>query len=112
MITEHDLQEAIAECEGKRRPDSSTCIKLAAFYTIREQMFGNGAKTPKDTGGYSFLSAPQEDSRPVLPDSGSEFSQAVSKLDSGRAWAVMDELMDALHVLNPRLYDAAMRKLK
>ena len=30
MITEHDLKEAIAECEGNRNPDARTCIKLAA----------------------------------------------------------------------------------
>ncbi len=39
MITEHDLQEAIAECQGKRNPDANTCIKLAAFYTIKEHLF-------------------------------------------------------------------------
>lgn len=112
MITEHDLQEAIAECEGKRNPDSATCIKLAAFYTIREQMFGNSAKTPKDTGGYSFLSTPPNENQAVLYDGKSEFSRAILGMDSEKAWSVMDELMDALQVLNPRLYDSVMRKLK
>ena len=40
MITEKDLQEAIAECQGQRNPTTSTCIKLAAFYTIRRELFG------------------------------------------------------------------------
>ena len=35
MITEMDLQEAIAECQGKRNPNADTCIKLAAFYIIK-----------------------------------------------------------------------------
>ena len=42
MITEKDLQEAIAECKGKRNPDSSTCIKLAAFLIIQEHLYRPG----------------------------------------------------------------------
>ena len=44
MITEKDLQEAIAECQGERNPNANTCIKLAAFYTIRNELFGNSDK--------------------------------------------------------------------
>ena len=40
MITEKDLQEAIAECQGQRNPNASTCIKLAAFLTIQKELFG------------------------------------------------------------------------
>ena len=40
MITEKDLQEAIAEGQGQRNPNANTCIKLAAFLTIRKEMFG------------------------------------------------------------------------
>ena len=53
MITEKDLQEAIAECQGQRNPNANTCIKLAAFYTIRRELFGE----EKDAGmlpGYSY----------------------------------------------------------
>ena len=39
MITEHDLKEAIAECEGQRSPTANTCLKLAAYYTIKDKMF-------------------------------------------------------------------------
>ena len=46
MIREEDLQEAIAECQGQRNPNANTAIKLAAFYTIRRELFGEG----KDAG--------------------------------------------------------------
>ena len=36
MITEQDLLEAIAECQGQRNPNANTCIKLAAYYIILE----------------------------------------------------------------------------
>ena len=39
MITENDLQEAIAECEGVRNPTANTCLKLAAFYTIKDKLY-------------------------------------------------------------------------
>ena len=44
MITEKDLQEAIAECQGERSPNASTCIKLAAFYTIKEHLYPDQVK--------------------------------------------------------------------
>ena len=54
MITEKDLQEAIAECEGQRNPNANTCIKLAAFYTIRQHMFGED----QISEAHSFASQP------------------------------------------------------
>ena len=40
MITEQDLREAIAECQGQRNPNANTCIKLAAFLTIQRELYG------------------------------------------------------------------------
>ena len=61
MITEQDLAAAIAECQGKRNPDAATCIKLAAFYTIRDAMFPEN--TEKIVSGtqerYSYAPAPE-----------------------------------------------------
>lgn len=42
MITDQALQEAIAECNGKKNPDANTCMKLAAYYTIRDHLGGSG----------------------------------------------------------------------
>ena len=39
MITEYDLAEAIAECEGQRNPSISTCMKLASLYIIKDKKF-------------------------------------------------------------------------
>lgn len=106
MITEHDLQEAIAECEGQRNPNANTCIKLAAFYTIREHLFGS----PQEA--YSFAPAPQKVDTGVIQYEGeSEFAQAIAGRDPDEIWGVVDELMDALAVVNPRLYAGVMRKI-
>ena len=111
MITEQDLQEAIAECEGQRNPNANTCIKLAAFYTIRREMFG--------AGDNSYSLAPSPQSIPVASEPESEiyyhgdsdFAKAIYGKDPDAMWAIMDELMTALQVVNPRLYDSVMRKI-
>ena len=111
MITEQDLQAAIAECNGERNPNANTCIKLAAFYTIRDALYGKPAQAQE--AGYSFAAEPPEKKDDgVILDSGSEFADAINGMDSAEAWALMDELMDAVRVLQPRLYAGVMRKLR
>ena len=110
MITEHDLQEAIAECQGQRNPTSSTCIKLAAFYTIRREMFGEDkdASTPP---GYSFAAAPTTESRIDNPGA-SEFARAIDGRKQEEIWPLMDEMMDTIQAIHPRLYAAVMDRLR
>lgn len=107
MITEQDLREAIAECEGQRNPNANTCIKLAAFYTIREHLFGSHEEKPVIE--HSF--APPTQGDVVLYEGESEFAQAIAGRDQDDMWAVMDELMDTLSVVNPRLYAGVMRRI-
>lgn len=109
MITEHDLQEAIAECEGVRNPNANTCIKLAAFYTIQQHMFGDG-----DGREVKYSFAPSPDSKQEVSvdyDGDSEFSRSIAGKDAWEMWSIMDELMTTLQVINPRLYDGVMRKI-
>lgn len=110
MITEQDLQAAIAECQGKRNPDASTCIKLAAFYTIRDAMFPeHPEKMEQGTKEqYSFSPAPEAT---VQIESNSEFADRIDGKRQRDVWPVLDELMDTLHVIQPRLYDAVLEKL-
>ena len=114
MITEHDLQEAIAECEGQRNPTANTCIKLAAFYTIKQHMFPDTEVAP-DKQVYSYEPAPvstNENKGYVSYDGDSEFARAIKDLPNELAWSIMDELMSALEVLNPKLYNSIMRKIR
>lgn len=110
MITEDDLKQAIAECEGVRNPSASTCIKLAAFYTIREYMYGSQQVEP----GYSFASDPTESPQAdvIQYDSGTEFSQAIGGRPVDEVLEVLDDLMSTLRIVNPRLYASVMRKFE
>ena len=59
MITEKDLMEAIAECQGQRNPNANTCIKLAAYYTILNNLQATAEKSSvvvskNETPAYSY----------------------------------------------------------
>lgn len=110
MITKDDLQAAIAECQGRRNPDAATCIKLAAYYTIMDSMF---PRAPEMMGSgsqpqYSYAPAPEA---AVQIESKSDFAGLINGRSQRDVWPVLDELMDTLRMLQPRLYDAVMQKL-
>lgn len=104
MITKHDLEAAIAECQGKRNPDAKTCIMLAAFYTIQREMYGEEKEAV-----YSYDPAPERYT--IALNSDSDFSRAINGREPEEVFPVMDELMDTLSVIQPRLYSAVMMKL-
>lgn len=109
MITEQDLQEAIAECMGERHPNANTCIKLAAFYTIKANLYPDQAEPPM----YSFAPAPADEPvEKVMYEGDTDFASAIQGRDAEEVWALMDELMSTVSVLHPRLYDSVMRRLK
>ena len=113
MITEQDLQEAIAECQGQRNPNASTCIKLAAFYTIRKELFGEGKEVGQLLPQPSYSYAMQTEPEPMIEnDSGSEFARAVDGRPQREIWPLMDEMMDTIHAIHPRLYNAVMDRLR
>ena len=112
MITEKDLQEAIAECEGQRDPNANTCIKLAAFYTIQQHMFG------KDPETYSYAPHPPTvanesvESSGITYESDTEFGNMVYGMNVYDLLPVVDELMSTLQIVQPRLYESVLRKIR
>jgi hypothetical protein len=101
MITEFDLKEAIAECEGIRNPTSTTCVKLAAYYSLLDRM------KPKLDSGYSGA-LPKEN----IPYSNSYFSQIVERVGIESVFPVIDELMETLYVINRPLYENVISKIE
>lgn len=114
MITEHDLREAIAECEGQRNPTANTCVKLAAFYAIRDKMYpqpgGRSEETESEPVYYSRAAAPMPEGM-VEDTSDTEFGRMIAGMDVRDLIPIMDELMSTLQVVSPRIYAGVMRKL-
>lgn len=107
MITERDLQEAIAECQGVKNPNAGTCLKLASFLTIQREMFGKD-NLPVRADGYSY-SGPVD---AISYYGDTEFSRLIDGRRPDEIWPIMDELMGVLEAVNPRLYAAVLRKIK
>lgn len=107
MITEKDLKAAIAECQGARNPDASTCIKLAAFYTIQREMFGEEKNA--EPHAYSYAPAPMDE---VYIESESDFAKAINGKPQSEVWKVLDEMMDTVEVIHPKLYRAVLDRLR
>lgn len=106
MITEADLREAIAECQGNRNPSAGTCIKLAAYYTILNHLEGVPAGDVLKTPAYSY------ENRQQIKYSDTEFSQIVEKKGIESCFPILDEIMSALLVCNPKLYNNAIQRLE
>lgn len=118
MITEKDLQEAIAECQGQRNPNANTCIKLAAFLTIQRELFGESEKTKnmkmsEQPINYSFQSADKDNQEKIVDyPIDTEFGKLIDGQIAADVWDIMQELMDALQITNPKLYSFAIRRLE
>ena len=106
MIKEEELLDAIAECQGERNPNANTCRNLAAYYTILDHINEKeGIERP--VNAYSYASG----SDSITYNSGSEFSESIYGRDVNDVMLIIDELMETLKLINPRLYDSVMRKL-
>ncbi len=104
MIRIADLQEAIAKCQGEKNPNANTCIKLAAYYTILNQL----TESPPDEP-VSFLAPPENT---IDLQSGSEFAEIVNGRTAESVMPVVDELVQTVAAVVPALYEAFIRKLK
>lgn len=107
MITRQDLESAIAECQGNPTPNANTCAQLASFYIIQDHMYGEQKKEVMPMQ-YSMANEP---TKSVNYHGESEFAEAIKGKDISEVMAVMDELMETLQVLQPRLYQGVMRRL-
>lgn len=109
MIREQDVREAIAEMQGQKNPNSNTCIKLAAYYTILDHIREPEREVrTNDFDQMSYLSA---FSNAVDYKGDSDFAKAVNGKDFNDVIPVIDELMTTLQVMHPRLYSGVMARL-
>lgn len=94
MITRKDLEEAIERCQGQKNPNANTCIKLAAYYTILEH-------TPENISDYSYANKPSD----------SEFMRVIKKKKVDDVLYVLEEMMEELQDVAPKLYYETMERL-
>lgn len=81
--------------------------KLANLYTIRNQMMKKAEQREEPIQAYS-LAAVSYTGR----YGDSDFLMEIEGKEPASVWAIMDDLMDTLHTVNPRVYDGVMRKIR
>lgn len=96
MISDRELLQVIAECENGK-PSLANCEKLATFYTIYDHRNQSAVEQPKEPL--------------VLIESDSEVARLLKGMDAKKAWSAVMELIEAVQVLNPKLFRSFMEKL-
>lgn len=101
MPTKEELLKAIDEVS--RLPDTySKCQKLATFYILLNSLY------PEE----DFKNDINTQFQSTIPEFGSsEFLQKIKGHDMGSVFSILDELMDAVKVFNPKLYNNTIQKL-
>lgn len=116
MIYEKDLDESIARYQGEVNPSIETCRKLAACLIVKRELFGEPERSDRFVDPtemvYSGAAGPVDTAETIHYDSGTDFSQVIDGRDPAEVWPIIDEMMEAVNTLMPRLYDSVMRKLQ
>jgi hypothetical protein len=79
-------------------------MKLAAFYTIYNEMYGKSQE-------HTVLNEQVLDKSLPEYNSESEFWNKIRQKDFMEVIPIIDELMETLRLINPRLYNSVMQKL-
>lgn len=99
MITEQEILETIENL--LHDPISITgCGKIASLMVMHDHLFGEDPYS-KTKNAISIIET----------DGSSDFLCAINGRESSEVLALIDELMDAVKVLQPRIYDAVMDRL-
>lgn len=86
----------IAECENGK-PSLANCEKLATFYTIYDHRNPQAVEQPKEPL--------------ALIESDSEVARLLNGMEANKAWSAVMELIEAVQVLNPKLFRSFMKRL-
>lgn len=102
MILQQDLLKGIREMENAPQTYQNM-QKLATFYTIYEHLYPSNAYQDQ-------IKTVQQEIADYYGDT--DFLRLIEGKDAEKLWLLMDELMESVKVLQPRLYDATMQQLK
>lgn len=106
MFTEAELLDAIDQITSGKH-SIQNCERLAAIYTVLDHLYGSN-KVPEMDIGYSNDNKIETE---VGFYGDSDFLKTVAGKSAREAWMLMDELVEALIVLNPRLINNFFEKL-
>ena len=100
MVDLDIINGTIAEWEAKELT-FVVVERLAWLYVVRDHILMNKAE------GEEVVTMPA-----LAISSGSEFMEACMQADNRLLWATLDDLMNSVKVLQPRLYNAVLQRLR
>lgn len=100
MVNEKELLTAIKECE-KTPASYLNCERLANLITVYNHYYGE--KHPYHESAYETV---------VQLDGTSEFMRIIDGKNAQGVWDIIDELMDTVKLLHPRIYDSVLSKIQ
>ena len=115
MITEKEVAQAIEECMREPVTGNKRAV-LADLIIIQDYLFGEPVKAqevPQPIPMQSYSAPPMEQAETYIKtDGGSEFLKAVDGRKADRAWKLIDELVEAVKILHPRMYTTFIDKVQ
>lgn len=115
MITEKDVLNAIDECmqdpiTGNKR------AALAQLFVIYDHLFGEPTRAqevPQPIPMQSYSAPPMEQVEIYVETNGdSEFLKVVNGRKAERVWPLINELVEAVKILHPRMYTTFIDKVQ
>ena len=109
MVTREELEDAIRDCESAP-PSYDVCRKLAVFYSVWDHLYGDEKQIDMECVKASQKNVTKTEEL-IGFHGNSEFLRMISGMEASDVWAIMDELMETLSIVNPRLYDGVLRRI-
>ena len=107
MITEKEIAQAIEECMREPVAGNKRAV-LADLIIIQDYLFGEPMQereAPQPIPTQSYSAQPMEQVEICVETNGdSEFLKAVDGRKADKVWKLIDELVEAVKILHPRMY--------
>lgn len=109
MISKDEIDRAILEHEAKDTTYAN-CERLAWLYIVRDHITPTETKNAaKAANAVTYEIVPSN----VLNVAGnSDFIKAVNGKPTQKVFSTLNELLQTIYVLNPKLYDAVLESIK
>ena len=115
MITEKEIEQAIKECLREPVTGNKRAV-LADLIIIQDYLFGEttqAQEAPQPHPMQSYSAPPMEQVENYIQTNGdSEFLKAADGRKADKVWKLMDELVEAVKILHPRMYTTFIDKVQ
>ena len=115
MITEKEIAQAIEECMLEPVTGNKRAV-LADLIIIQDYLFGEPMQeleAQQQMPMQSYSAPPMEQVETYIETNGdSEFLKAVEGRKADKVWKLVDELVEAVKILHPRMYTTFIDKVQ